>query len=219
MSNSRWFAIVSLILGVVSCAAAIIVVPEVRCVFGLATSLPGDCRDRGATDPGGAGSFMEPRGATKGAASVDDDVRQIKSRFDQVERDQQTGRLDSLRKEVDGLGGDSAYATVYFSAGDIPKVRARVYEGDVRTSYQAYFEGATLVFVYRTVNQLLPTGPSELEQQRFYFTDGRLVRWLDATHREVPSGSGRYEDAEERVRALADRLLQGARASDDVIRL
>jgi hypothetical protein len=89
----------------------------------------------------------------------------------------------------------------------------------VRTSYQVYFEDAALVFVYRTSSQLLASGPSELEQQRFYFTDGRLVRWLDATHSEVSTGSARYVDAEQRIRALGDRLLQGARASEDVIRL
>ena len=217
MSNSRWFAVISLLLGVVSCAAAIIVVPEVRCALGLDTNLTHGCTVRSAPRGGIVYPLTTPGSTSNPSASVEGTVRRIRARFEQVERDQALGRLDSLRKDIQGLGGDSAYASVYFNAGDIPKVRARVFEGDVRTSYQAYYDGGNLAFVYRTSSRLLPSGPVELEQQRFYFEAGRMVRWLDASHSEVSTGSGAYVDAEQRIRALGDRLLEGARAAGEVI--
>lgn len=217
MSNSRWFAVVSLILGVVSCAAAIIVVPEVRCALGLETNPGRGCIAWRPFRSAVTSPYMPPGTVSNPARSVEASVRRIRVRFDQVERDQALGRLDSLRKEIQGLGGDSAYATVYFAGDEIPKIRARVFTGGVRTSYQAYYDGARLVFLYRTSSRLPATALSELEQQRFWIEDGHLVQWFDKPEHPVSSQLATYADAERSVSALGDVLLQGARAPGDVI--
>jgi hypothetical protein len=215
--NSARIHVISMVAAVVSCIAAVLVVPEVRCAVGLPSSLPEGCRRRASAQGGVIRDYLPPAAAPSSAGGVEPSILRIRARFNQVEAAQAAGRLDSLRKEIAGLGGDSAYATLYLSSGEVAKIRARVFSGDVRTSYQAYYEDGDLDFVFRTVSRLLPTGPSEIEEQRFYFSGSNLIRWLDAAHREVPAGTGEYVDAEQRMRALGTGLLDGARSSDAVI--
>ncbi|MBV9107895.1 MAG: hypothetical protein JO306_00635 [Gemmatimonadetes bacterium] len=220
----RWIAPISALAGIVSCIAAALVVPEVRCAIGLTSNIAQACPRREASSQGvapgfapGAPALSAPSGMTP--ADVDASVLRIRARFQEVEREMAAGQYDSLRKEVTGLGGDSAYATIYVAAGQVPKIRARVYQGDVRTSYQAWYDGGRLVFLYRTASRLLPSGPSEFEEQRFYFDGGTMVRWLDAARRDVPAGSAEYVDAEQTIRRVGDGLIAGATSQDAVIRL
>jgi hypothetical protein len=210
-----------LALAFVTCVAAMLVVPEVRCAMGLETSLQRQCATRRAaaqdvgehfTTPGDAPPATDARAATAAA------VFRIRARFDQVESAVEAGRLPSIRKEISGVRGDSAYATLYLSGNEIPKVRARIFANGNRTSYQAIYDGGRLVFMFRTVDRLDPSGPQRLDEQRYYFDGGRMIRWLGSGG-EVSSTSAEYVDAEQRIRALGGSLLEGARSPDGVIGL
>ena len=221
MNASRLATLITLVLAFVSCVAAVLVVPEFRCAVGLETSIPRQCGPRKASAQDVASQFTTPRYGSAAAserAAVESAVLRIRARFQQVERDVEAGRLGSGRKEIVGMPGDSAYATVYFAAAEIPKVRARIFENGNRTAYQAYYEGGELVFMFRTVDRLLPSGPQRLEEQRYYFDHGRMVRWLSPGG-EVPGGSAEYVAAERQVRALGAALLAGAHSSDAAISL
>lgn len=221
MNMSRLATLITLVLAFVSCVAAVLVVPEFRCAVGLETSIPRQCGTRKASAQDVAPQFTSPRHGSTAAserAAAEAAVLRIRARFQQIEGDLEAGRLGSDRKEIFGIAGDSAYATIYFAAGEIPKVRARIFENGDRTAYQAFYEGGELVFMFRTVDRLLPSGPQRLEEQRYYFDHGRMVRWLSPGG-EVPGGSAAYADAERRVRALGAALLAGAQSSDAAIGL
>ncbi|HEX8244983.1 MAG TPA: hypothetical protein VF541_15850 [Longimicrobium sp.] len=220
MGASRLGTLITFILGLITCVAAVIVVPEVRCAVGLKSNLPEGCR----RDPPRAvaiDNLMPPSLPAPTAPSMRPDVAasvaRIAKLFQAVEHERATGQLDSIRREITGFPGDSAYATIYFARGDVPKIRARAYSGDVRTSFQAYYGGGQLAFIYRTTNRLFAADSVELEQQRFYFSGGSLIRWLDANHREVSPTSAEYIDAEQRMRSLGTRLMDAVRSADGVI--
>jgi len=218
MNASRLATLIALLLAFVSSVAAVLVVPEVRCAIGLETTLR-QCGPRTASAQGVENQFASPGGgpvATGEQAAAAAAVLRIRARFQQVEGDVEAGRLDASRKEISGLAGDSAYATIYQSDGEIPKVRARIFANGSRTAYQAYYDGGRLFFLFYTVDRLLPSGPQRLEEQRFYFDDGRMIRWL-APGGEVSSASSEYAQAEQRMRSLAARLLDGARSADGTI--
>jgi hypothetical protein len=222
MNASRLATLIALALAFVSCVAAVLVVPEVRCAMGLETSLQRQCAMRRASAQDVGEQFATPRDAppvTDARAATAVAVLHIRARFDQVESAVEAGRLPSIRKEISGLRGDSAYATIYLSGSEIPKIRARIFENGNRTSYQAIYEGERLVFMFRTVDRLYPSGPQRLEEQRYYFDGGRMIRWLATPGGEVSSTTAEYVDAEQRIRALGGNLLDGARSPDGVIGL
>lgn len=220
MTGSRLFALITLALAFVSCVAAMLVVPEVRCFVGLETSLHRECRSRQASAQGVAPGFAEGSGVSAAAderARVAAVVDGIRVRFQQIESNVEAGRLPSTRKEISGVRGDSAYATLYFSGDAVVKVRARIFENGSRTSYQAFYDGGQLYFMFRTVDRLLPSDSLRLEEQRYYFDGGRMVRWLSTPGGTHSPAEAEYVDAEQRIRALGATLLDGARTADAVI--
>ncbi|HYH81709.1 MAG TPA: hypothetical protein VEX86_18025 [Longimicrobium sp.] len=220
MENSRAFTLAALILAFVSCVAALLVVPEVRCMVGLDPSLLAQdarCKARPAAGTGIAASWRSGGGSQPLDVSAEARVIHIRTRFNDVEQAMESGLYGSVRKEITGISGDSAYATIYVGDGEIPKIRARVYSGDRRTSMQAYYEGGELLFVYRTVARILPSGPSDIEQERYYFGPEGMIRWLDTRREPVSPSSDRFRDRGREVAAFASTLLGGSRTDDPVI--
>jgi len=216
MNLPRLAGVISFLAAVVSCVAAAMMVPEVRCALGLPVEPAQACVRRAHVPPPViATGFQSARGA--GAADVEARVGSIRARFQQVESELAAGLYGSSRKELGGVQADSAYLTLYTYGGEVPKVRARVYSGGVRTVWQAYYQGGQLVFIYRTDSRGLGGGWADFGQQRFYFADGRMVRWLAGMEkRAIPAGSAEYVDAEQRMRELGTRMLESARSSDAV---
>jgi len=198
--TTRLVTLITVLTAIVSCIAAIVVVPEVRCALNLTT---------GGMECARKGNVLLP----------DDETSRIQRLYANVEAARSHNRYDSIRKAIIGLPGDSAYATIYRSGDEIPLIRARIFSGNDRTSLLAYYNGGALAFIYE-VSSHLPAAmdPEEFSQQRYYFADDTLIRWIGGLEkREMPRGSRRFDDAGKRMGALGARLMHGARASDPVI--
>ena len=196
--GARFLAWAGLVVAVIGTAAALVVVPEIRCRLGLSA----------------------PECATNHGTSRDLDavVSTIVDHFNQVETGLARQRYNAVRKDLTGVQGDSAYLTVYLSGSDIPKVRERVFHDGVRTVWQAYYRQNQLVFIYRTDSRSQGSGWVDIDQQRYYFDRGQLVRWrrgLEA--RSIPRTSSEYELAERTMRDLGEKLIEGARSPDQVV--
>jgi hypothetical protein len=198
---SRVITGISVVAAVVGAAAAIIVVPEVRCALKLELPDGVQCVGRHDSSP-------------SDGASVEQQILLVRSLYQRMEDDQRAGRMDVARKAVTGIGGDSAVAIIFRRGGEVAKVQAWVYAGARRTSMEVFYEGSQPRFVYRTVIQ----GAREVEQQRYYFTGGRMIRWLDADHDPVSPGSKSFRSRGSEVAQFAATLLAGSTAPDDVIR-
>jgi hypothetical protein len=196
--GARFLAWAGLILAIVGTAAALVVVPEVRCRLGL--SAPECAVDHGTSrDP-------------------DAVIDAIASHFERVESELGRQRYNAVRKDLTGVSGDSAYLTVYLSGSDIPKVRERVFHGGVRTVWQAYYRQNQLVFIYRTDSRNQGSGWVDFDQQRYYFDHGKLVRWLRGMDkRPIPRTSSEYLLAERTMGDLGTQLIEGARSPDQVV--
>ena len=51
---------------------------------------------------------------------------------------------------------------------------------------------------------------SKTAEERFYFADGRLIRWLDNRGRAVAPGRGEYREAQARYLDSSRRFVEGA---------
>src|SRR5215218_5794697 len=206
MSLPRLAAVLSFVAAIVSCVAAVMVVPEFRCVLRLPTSQVCDRAVRSDL----VTSFQPA--STVAGMDTEARVATIRARFEQVEADVAGGRYGAVRKDLGGVRADSAYLTVYVEGADVPKVRARIFNGDVRTVWQAYYQGGQIVFVYQTVSRAVPGGWADFGQERYYFADGSMVRWLSGMQkRSIPASSAEYVDAEQRMRSLGTRMMESAR--------
>ncbi len=58
---------------------------------------------------------------------------------------------------------------------------------------------------------------SKTAEERFYFDDGRLIRWLDARGRPIAPGRGEYREAQARYLDSSRRYVEGALSSNSTI--
>jgi hypothetical protein len=148
----------SIFIGLISCAAALAVVPEIRCSVGLSAPECPAPRSR-------AGDAQTPESAVIG---------RIRRDFNEIER--LAADQDAWRTDLSLAGTDSAYATFYPVRGDIRKVRVRSFREDrARMSQLFYYTGRKLIFVHE-VHSVAENGDwRQTREQRFYFDEGKPV--------------------------------------------
>ncbi|HEU4453770.1 MAG TPA: hypothetical protein VFR81_11965 [Longimicrobium sp.] len=128
--------------------------------------------------------------------------------------------LQTWRQEIEGSGADSAYANIWGEDGAIRLIRGRFHRSRNRQSLLLYYKHGELFFAHEVVRQIGPGGEERtLDEQRFYFDDGRLVRWLDGNRAGVPVSTAEYAENERRLRELAATFMRAARSPDRPIRL
>jgi hypothetical protein len=189
-------------LAVIGCAAAVFVVPEVRCAMGL--DAPAECTDVLGAKP------LLPTPSLMAASTLkpvqDPRISRIKDRYDWVEANQHRFLFKDV--PLSWAGADSATATVYVADHEIPKIRVRIYSGPERNSLLFYYTGARLNFVHQ-VNTALPTGVRY--EQRFWFHGEGLIRWRGPGNGLVAESAPEFAQNSAYLTQLAPHLMNVAR--------
>lgn len=188
---------VSLAVAVIGCAAAVVMVPDVRCGLGLDD--PVECMPQFAAKPRLPTTAGTP---TRLAPVQDPRVTRIRKRFEWIEANQYAFLSQDV--PLGWKGADSATATIYVSGGEIPKIRARVYTGTERSSLLFYYASGQLIFVHQ-VNATLPSGPRY--EQRFWF-DGGLFRWRGPGNGLIDGGAPEFAQNSSYLTQLGTHLME-----------
>jgi hypothetical protein len=227
---SRVTAILSFGMAVIGCVAAVVVVPEVRCALGMEEGQvlrEGRCRKESAAGPAlgfgflpvsppGAMSLMQPGSLADHADEMM--LRRIRREYQEIESRREW--LQTWRQEIEGSGAESAYANIWSEDGAIRLIRGRFHRDGHRQAVLLYYRHGELFFVHQLLKRIGPGGEeTTLDEQRFYFADGKLVRWLDGNRAGVPASTAEYAENERRLRELAAALMRGARSPNRSIRL
>lgn len=195
------FEQISTVLALIGCAAAVIVVPEVRCAVGL--DAPAECTEVLGAKP------LLPTASFVGASTLkpvqDPRISRIKDRYDWIESNQHRFLFKDV--PLTWAGADSATATVYVGDREIPKIRVRIYSGVERNSLLFYYTGSRLDFVHQ-VNTSLPTGTRY--EQRFWF-DGGLIRWRGPGNGLIAEAAPEFAQNSAYLTQLAPHLMSVAR--------
>ena len=194
-------------VAVIGCVATVIMVPEVRCAFGMDSAMQ-------CTDASGVEILIPPGTATLTAVPREDArIHPIRQRYKWIENS--SSRLQEYAPvPLDWGGADSASAIVYTDRDGIAKITARVYSGDQRNVLKFYYDNASLVFVYQVQQTLYPV--RNAYEQRFYFGGGRMFRWLDPEKRVVDE---RSPDFERNSRLLGEIGAELPRLTSELLRM
>jgi len=229
-SLSRITAAVSFAMAVIGCVAAIIVVPEVRCALGMDEGKVlrgGRCQapvQAGSTlgfgflpvAPPGALAQMGPGSLADRADEMT--LQRIRREYQEIEARREW--LQTWRQEIEGSGAESAYANVWSEDGAIRLIRGRFHRNGHRQVLLLYYKHGELFFVHQLVKRIGSGGEeTTLDEQRFYFDGGKLVRWLDGNRAGVPVSTDEYAENERRLLELGATFMRAARTPDRPIRL
>lgn len=133
-----------------------------------------------------------------------------------------------IKRELQGYSLEGGDLTAYFQKGVPLKMTANFYGESGKATEEYYFWQGRLFFVLRTswhYDRPLGAGANSSEapklirdnaQERWYFKDGKLWRWINLDGKIAESG-GEFENQQENYLGLAREFLAGARGNAKII--
>lgn len=123
-------------------------------------------------------------------STVDEQVKTIRNHYDAVEKS--LGRCKQVKRDLPDESTEGGDLKAYFSDQSLRKLVAKFYgeAGQAREDY--YFWDERLFFVLRVESRYdkpLSGKVKSKSEERFYFANDALIRWLDPRKKEVSAGS------------------------------
>ncbi len=108
----------------------------------------------------------------------------------------------------------------YFDGPAIVKIVANHFGEGGRASEEYYYHDGKLIFVFRKdyrYDRPLSGKVVETKENRFYFHNDGLVRWIDEMGKPVPPGMAEFPLKEDEYRESSSKFLEGARSKNATI--
>lgn len=92
-------------------------------------------------------------------------------------------------------------ATAFFHNNSIVKINATFYKETGKSVVEYYYESDKPLFIYeKDINYYKPVSaapPSikSTQENRLYYENGMLMKWIDDRHKEMPTGTKSFETA------------------------
>jgi hypothetical protein len=124
-----------------------------------------------------------------------------------------------VKKELSGFSTEGGELTAYFDGSAIVKI-AVSNNGETNSFFEEfYYSKEKLIFVYR--KQEIYDEPMakvvKTKENRFYFNDGELIRWVNENGKQVAASNSEYPEQRIHYLGLSRLLVEGARAPQPMI--
>jgi hypothetical protein len=163
--------------------------------------------------------------AVSGASvASESDIAQIRAEYQSIR-----AALPNLKVEtvtLDGYSTEGTDAKAYRdSNGNIRLIRAELFFESGKKIGEYYYKNGKLIFTFYATHRynapfnVTPQVAKEIgindfdpkktriSEDRYYFSNGKMIRWLEESKKEVDPKSQEYKDAEKSVVEFSDELL------------
>jgi hypothetical protein len=123
-------------------------------------------------------------------SSVEEKVKSIRAHYSEIESSLK--RLTRVKREVLDESTEGGELIGYIKDSSLRKIRATFYGEMGKTLKEYYFWDNQLIFVLRVTfryNKPLSGVVKTKTEERFYFADGSLIRWLDAQAKDMTAST------------------------------
>ncbi len=128
--------------------------------------------------------------AQAGDLAVEEKVKTIRNRYDEIEKS--LDRCKQVKRDVLDESTEGAALTGYFSDKSLRKMEAKFYGETGQATEEYYFWDDRLFFVLRVEKRYdkpLSGVVKSKWEERFYFADGVLIRWINPAKEEISAGA------------------------------
>ncbi len=125
-----------------------------------------------------------------------------------------------VKKNLSGFSGEGGELIAYFHGPSVMKMVATFFGETGKAVEEYYFWNGKLIFVFSTDNRYdkpLSGKVARKTENRFYFKDDKLIRWLDENGKEVASDSTEAAGKQADYLKTAAQLAEGARSKSPTI--
>jgi hypothetical protein len=150
-------------------------------------------------------------------AQTADAVQSIRKQYAAINK--RVARSKKVRKELSGFSAEGGQLIAYFDGPAIVKIAATYYGETGRTEEEYFYQDAKLIFVYRkesTYSRPMSGKVIRTKENRFYFQNDQLIKWLDENGKEVSSGPESKKEQDDYL-ATSNNFLTGVRSKNPTI--
>lgn len=143
--------------------------------------------------PSGRATGFVP--ASANTAQEKDAVSSIRRQYASINKN--LAKYKVVKKELSGFSTEGGELIAYFDGPAIVKVAA-TYQGETgRSLEEFYYSNEKLIFVFQkqeTYDEPMSGKVVKTRENRFYFNDGELIRWVNESAKQVAPSDSRYPD-------------------------
>ena len=129
-------------------------------------------------------------------------------------------RYKKVKKELSGFSLEGGELFAYFDGPAIVKIIANHFGEMGRASEEYYYSKGKLIFVYRKdfrYNYPMSGKVVSTRENRFYFHNDGLFRWINETGKPVTFGIMEFTLKEDEYRETSRKFMEGARSKNATI--
>ncbi len=144
-------------------------------------------------------------------------IASIRQRYATINRNQ--AKYKRVKKDLLGFSTEGGELVVYLDDRAIVKMVANFYGESGRAVEEYYYRGDQLIFVFRKESRYdnpLSGRVVSTQQQRFYFNNGQLIRWLDEKGKSVAAGPT-FSSKQEELLTSSKEFTEGSRSPGSAI--
>ena len=128
-------------------------------------------------------------------------VKTIRARYAQIEKNLKGAR--QVTRDLPGEAAEGGELKAYFKDRSVEKLSAMFFGETGKVVEEYYFWNSELIFVFRVESRYtkpLSGAVKSKTEERFYFADSKLIRWLGQGNKPVSLGT----ESDERARELSE---------------
>lgn len=132
---------------------------------------------------------------------------------------QNVTRYRRVKKNLSGYSAEGGELFAYFHGPTVMKIVATFFGETGRAVEEYYFWNGQLIFVFQTDNRYdKPFGKVVRKiETRFYFKDGKMIRWLDENGKEVAPDSPEFAPKQADYLKISKEFVDGAKSNSSTI--
>lgn len=147
-----------------------------------------------------------------------DPIPAIRQQYAAINR--KTAKYQKVKKELLGFSAEGGELVAYLSGPSIVKISATFYGEMGRATDEFYYSNDKLIFVFRRHSHYrapLSGKVVRITENRYYFKDDKLIRWIGEDGKQVSSASPEFAAKEAEHLASSKQFTEGARSKNPTI--
>jgi hypothetical protein len=148
----------------------------------------------------------------------DDAINSIRQHYAQINRS--AGLYKKVKKALSGFSAEGGELVAYFHGPSVMKMVATYFGESGKATEEFYFWNGRLIFVLQTdfrYDKPLSGKVARKTENRFYFSDDKLIRWIDENAKEVASDKAEYAEKQKEYLDSSKQFSDGARGKSSTI--
>lgn len=147
-----------------------------------------------------------------------DPIQSIREQYAKINKN--AARYRSVKKELSGFSAEGGTLVAYFDGPKIMKIVATHYGEGGNAVEEYYYGDDQLIFVFRKDSIYDKPGSGKVvrtAENRFYFANDRLIRWIDENAKQIASSNSEYLEKEKDNLQSSRQFTDGARSTKSTI--